>query len=144
MLGSSRTIESENHEEEKDFPQEKIFYTKSQNMQEKVYFWSKLKGEICPVADLGILEGTLVLRNFEKATVFCRRLGLPVAMETINLIAEVLSDLRWRMFAWTHFTRNPSSYIHLNASRCCWATGAANFCLFYKLIHGIRIVVRKL
>lgn len=42
MLGSSRTIESENHEEEKDFPQEKIFYTKSQNMQEKVYFCSKL------------------------------------------------------------------------------------------------------
>lgn len=26
------------HEEEKDFPQEKIFYTKSQNMQKKVYF----------------------------------------------------------------------------------------------------------
>lgn len=46
------------------------------------------------MADLGILEGTLVLRNFEKATVFCRRLGLPVAMEAINLIAEVLSDLR--------------------------------------------------
>lgn len=63
-------------------------------MQEKVYFWPKLKGELWPVADLGILESPLVLRSFEKAAVFPRLLGLSVAMATINLIAEVLSGLR--------------------------------------------------
>lgn len=46
------------------------------------------------MADLGILEGPLVLRSFEKTLVFCRLWGLSVAMATINLTAEVLSD--WR------------------------------------------------
>lgn len=60
-----------------------------------------------PVADVGILEGALVLRNFEKATAFGRLLGLSAAMGTIKLIAEALSDLRWRKLTWTHFTPSP-------------------------------------
>lgn len=122
----------------KDFPQETIFDTKSINVQEKVYFWYKLKGEIGPMAPLGILEAILVRRSFEKATVFHRLLWK-------SLISSLKCWVIWlEECSPEHVLPAASSYRHLTASRCYWATGATNLWLFRKLIWAVRIVVRKL